>query len=98
MVKVKYSPKYIKICDIQIRETEKLIDNPDYIYDWDLLKDDLIKDGLQECIHVEEAAGTYHLINGHHRIQILSRLYGEDVEVPIRIQANSEKYRPQDNG
>tara|TARA_R110002167_G_scaffold164121_5_gene361007 strand:- start:968 stop:1264 length:297 start_codon:yes stop_codon:yes gene_type:complete len=98
MSKIKYSPKFIKIRDLEIRETTNTIDNPKYKYDWDGLKEDLLKDGLQECIHVEYVDTKYHLINGSHRIQILRRLYGDALEVPIRIQSNSEKYRPEHNG
>tara|TARA_R110002074_G_scaffold112987_1_gene241472 strand:- start:94 stop:390 length:297 start_codon:yes stop_codon:yes gene_type:complete len=97
MAKIKYSPKFIKIRDIVVRKSTNTMDNPDYKYNWSLLREDLLKDGLQECIHVQEIDSKYHLINGRHRIQILTRIHGEELEVPIRIQSNSEKYRPEDN-
>ena len=97
MAKIKYNPKFIKIRDLEIRNTIKTMDNPDYKYNWNALREDLLKDGLQECIHVDEVDGKYYLINGQHRVQVLTRIHGEDLEVPIRVQSTSEKYRPADS-
>jgi len=97
MAKVKFDPVYVKIQDLIIRKTLNTMDNPDYNYSWDLLREDLIDNGLREPIHVHFDLDKYYLINGAHRIQILERLYGDTLEVPIRIQSDSEKYRQHDD-